>query len=315
MGVVRVDRAINVLTSSTPYRYVSSAPGEPRTRTRLHAGVDFPGQVGEIVLAMAPGVVRGAWASVTAGRGTRPIDVSPGRRRVTRARDIKDLAIGFGAGLYVELVHAPLGDGSLPGGELPLHTRYLHLDSILVNTGDPVDVGQPIGTLGSSGIARAHVHLHFETFLARRDAPVDAFYCLDPRGFQRWTSSRQLGSLRSDVPSTARWLAWPITAWVATPCFPASATARGRVGVDKPRALVGAPPVPRLPPEYPGDPGVPLVAIGPPTPVVIGRPQPHVVATTSPASPPTAHPLGPSRAGLGPLLATGAGLLALMRSR
>jgi murein DD-endopeptidase MepM/ murein hydrolase activator NlpD len=79
----------------------------------------------------------------------------------------------FGFGLVVELVHS--------GGVV---TRYAHCRSSLVRAGDQVAMGQPIATVGSSGLATSP-HLHFEvlfkgravdpvTFLARTRTPTDS---------------------------------------------------------------------------------------------------------------------------------------------
>ena len=49
-------------------------------------------------------------------------------------------------------------------------TRYAHLDTVLVNSGDPVTYGQQIGTMGSTGRATAP-NLHFE--IIEDGLPVD----------------------------------------------------------------------------------------------------------------------------------------------
>jgi murein DD-endopeptidase MepM/ murein hydrolase activator NlpD len=69
---------------------------------------------------------------------------------------------GDGYGLYVDIVH------EYPGGSYL--TRYAHLSSALVPpTGQPVEQGQVIGMMGSTGSAEI-VHLHFE--LRRGDGSV-----------------------------------------------------------------------------------------------------------------------------------------------
>ena len=59
--------------------------------------------------------------------------------------------IGFG--LVIEMVHS--------GGVV---TRYAHLRSSVVHAGDSVTMGQPIATVGESGLATAP-HLHFEVWV------------------------------------------------------------------------------------------------------------------------------------------------------
>jgi murein DD-endopeptidase MepM/ murein hydrolase activator NlpD len=59
----------------------------------------------------------------------------------------------LGFGLMIELVHS--------GGVV---TRYAHCRSALVQRGDTVGIGQPIGTVGESGLATAP-HLHFEVLV------------------------------------------------------------------------------------------------------------------------------------------------------
>lgn len=55
-------------------------------------------------------------------------------------------------GCYVEIYH---DQGYL--------TRYAHLDSVFVNTGDLVYTGQPIGVIGTTG-ASTGIHLHFSVY-------------------------------------------------------------------------------------------------------------------------------------------------------
>ncbi len=57
-----------------------------------------------------------------------------------------------GYGLMVEVRH--------PGD---LTTRYSHLSAVLCGPGDAVDVGQPLGLVGSTGLATGP-HLHFEVW-------------------------------------------------------------------------------------------------------------------------------------------------------
>jgi len=59
----------------------------------------------------------------------------------------------LGFGLVIEMVHS--------GGVV---TRYAHLRSSIVHAGDTVTMGQPIATVGESGLATAP-HLHFEVWV------------------------------------------------------------------------------------------------------------------------------------------------------
>ncbi len=49
-----------------------------------------------------------------------------------------------------------------------VRTRYLHLLQRHVETGDQVVRGQPIGSLGSTGLLASYPHLHFEVRLAEQ---------------------------------------------------------------------------------------------------------------------------------------------------
>lgn len=69
----------------------------------------------------------------------------------------------FGFGLVVELVHS--------GGVV---TRFAHCRSALVKPGDRVQAGQPIATVGSSGLATA-AHLHFEVLVKGKAVDPVAF--------------------------------------------------------------------------------------------------------------------------------------------
>ena len=82
---------------------------------------------------------------VVAPAGTRVHTPADGRvARVERE---------FGYGLYIEIDHG--------GG---VRTRYAHLRSALVEAGQRIDAGTPIGTVGSSGVATGP-HLHYEVWV------------------------------------------------------------------------------------------------------------------------------------------------------
>jgi murein DD-endopeptidase MepM/ murein hydrolase activator NlpD len=66
------------------------------------------------------------------------------------------------AGTYGNLITIRHGDG--------FETRYAHLSAVDVHVGDPIETGQPIGKVGTTGYSTGP-HLHFEV---RHDGkPVD----------------------------------------------------------------------------------------------------------------------------------------------
>ncbi|MES2521605.1 MAG: M23 family metallopeptidase [Gemmatimonadota bacterium] len=90
-------------------------------------------------------------------RPHRGIDVAApsGTRIVAPATGIvASVKRAFGFGLTVELVHS----GNVV-------TRYAHLRSAVVKAGDRVTMGQPIATVGSSGLSTGP-HLHFEVLVS-----------------------------------------------------------------------------------------------------------------------------------------------------
>ncbi|MBN8575643.1 MAG: M23 family metallopeptidase [Cytophagales bacterium] len=82
---------------------------------------------------------------VAAPRGTAVVATAPGRIVTTKR---SDLIAGYGN--YIEIDH---GNGYL--------TRYTHLEEIDVRTGQKIEKGQRIGSVGSSGGSIAP-HLHYE---------------------------------------------------------------------------------------------------------------------------------------------------------
>jgi murein DD-endopeptidase MepM/ murein hydrolase activator NlpD len=63
---------------------------------------------------------------------------------------------------------------------LGLHTLYFHLDSIDVAEGDPVDRGQRVGTVGSTGRATGP-HLHFGALVGAARVDPASLLSLDIR--------------------------------------------------------------------------------------------------------------------------------------
>lgn len=82
---------------------------------------------------------------IAAPRGTGVVATAPGRVLITKK---SELVAGYGH--YVEIDH---GNGYI--------TRYSHLEEIEVRTGQKIEKGQRLGTIGSSGGSIAP-HLHYE---------------------------------------------------------------------------------------------------------------------------------------------------------
>lgn len=209
--VRRVRDFWNALASNAPERWASSGPGVSRA-THPHAGLDLPGRRGEPVHAIGPGRV--LLVGIDSESGHRELSGS----RVYRASTFQSrLKAPYGAGLYVVVDH---GKG--------LHSFYAHLDSVTVQPGQGLRGGQTIGGMGDSGTnpVGGVTHLHLEVFHTFTPRERSTRYCLDPRGWQRWTSRR-------DAWTSGGTKVWPIEGVVVTPCFPQSGTARGVNAVDK----------------------------------------------------------------------------------
>ena len=82
---------------------------------------------------------------IAAPRGTAVLATAPGRVLITKK---SELVAGYGN--YIEIDH---GNGYI--------TRYSHLEDFVVRTGQKVEKGQPIATIGSTGGSIAP-HLHYE---------------------------------------------------------------------------------------------------------------------------------------------------------
>jgi len=111
-----------------------------------HCGVDLAAPQGEVVVAVADGVVE----------------------RVER-----DAAAGRNAGRFVRIAHC---DGTVV-------TRYIHLDTIRreLHPGRHVVAGEPLGTVGRTGVVENFPHLHFA--LSFRTAGGERY--VDPEPFLR----------------------------------------------------------------------------------------------------------------------------------
>ncbi len=112
-----------------------------------HCGVDLAAPLGEPVLAVADGIVE----------------------RVER-----NAAAGGRAGRYVRLAHC---DGTVV-------TRYIHLNTIRkeLRPGRHIAAGEPLGTVGRTGVDEDFPHLHFGLSLR---APDGSERYVDPEPFLR----------------------------------------------------------------------------------------------------------------------------------
>ena len=112
-----------------------------------HCGVDLAAPLGEVVVAVADGVVERVERSAAAGRN---------------------------AGRFVRIAHC---DGTVV-------TRYIHLDTIRreLRPGRHVVAGEPLGTVGRTGVVENFPHLHFA--LSLRGADGRELY-IDPEPFLR----------------------------------------------------------------------------------------------------------------------------------
>jgi len=252
---------VNALTSDTGVRYASQGPGYAR-QVKLHAGADFPGVINEPVLAIQDGVVVGVYVHRSAGAHE---EVS-GRSDLRAARLGKFLA-PYGFGLYVVIMHRPLGVG-VPAS-LPFFTSSHHLNISHVRKGQRVQAGQVIGGVGKSGTnpVGGSTHLHLETFqgASGEAAARDTWFCLNPLGFQRWTPKSS-----GNTKPSSKGLVWSVDRGVITPCFPKSDTPRGVEGVDRPLPTSGGYPVVM----YDGG-QLAVAGAGPPQPTDLRAPPPR----------------------------------------
>lgn len=130
-------------------RVVSSSPGASRDEgLRRHRGVDVEAVYGEPVLAMADGTVFFAGVDLPGlgARGLLPTQM----KRVPRKQ------MGHG-GRFVCIDHV----GALED-EAFLRSCYMHLEEVKVRTGEVVQRGHVLGTVGRTGMKSSAPHLHLE---------------------------------------------------------------------------------------------------------------------------------------------------------
>jgi murein DD-endopeptidase MepM/ murein hydrolase activator NlpD len=167
----------------------------PRGPTRTHNGIDLAGRIGDPVYAADAGIVRDA---------------------------LTVYAPGFsGYGRTVTIDH---DDGT--------HTLYAHLDTVLVQPGQPVPAGELLGTVGKTAFTAADpgavfsdsaAHLHFEAApdhyplapTAPRLDPVA--YILAGRVHPRAAGGGPSAPSAPSYPYFAPWYAPPSASWYAPP--------------------------------------------------------------------------------------------------
>lgn len=114
------------------YGYGSDGPDD---QWRTHHGIDLPNPIGEEVYAAAAGTV---------------IFASDGRSGET---DVFQNSRTYGNVVFIEHDFGYEGQ--------PIYTLYAHLRAALVTAGDRVEMGDPIGLVGNTGVVTGP-HVHFE---------------------------------------------------------------------------------------------------------------------------------------------------------
>lgn len=132
-------------------RVVSSGLGFARgAGERSHRGIDVEAVLGEPVRAITGGRVAFSGVDLPGRRNNAILDPEE-----TNAYPSRELGNG---GRYVCIVHAAIDGQSL-------RSCSMHLDTVEVRAGDPVALGQRLGTVGRSGMKESSPHLHLEMFL------------------------------------------------------------------------------------------------------------------------------------------------------
>lgn len=82
----------------------------------------------------------------------------------------------YGFGHYVVIRHPNVPDAKSPNGQTTLYSTYAHMDGVFVTEGEVVHKGQPIGTVGNTGLVFGSTgyHLYFE--VEKEDAPYHPYW-------------------------------------------------------------------------------------------------------------------------------------------
>ena len=136
---------------ASSYRYGST--GSHRFET--HHGVEFPNAAGVPLVAVAPGIIYYAGSDQAQAFGPQ-----------------KDF---YGNLVVLEIAQ--------PWQDHKVYALYGHMDQVLVQTGQPVNAGGVLGTVGATGVALG-AHLHLET---RLDKPESYW---DTRNPELWLKPR-----------------------------------------------------------------------------------------------------------------------------
>ncbi|MBN1654684.1 MAG: M23 family metallopeptidase [Deltaproteobacteria bacterium] len=137
-------------------RVVSSAMGSERPGGRIHRGIDIESEFGEPVRAIADGRVVFAGVDLPGNRHNERLSLDE-----INSYNRRDLGLG---GRYLCISH------SREDAE-PLVSCYMHLETVEVEYGSQVALGQRIGSVGRTGMLRSSPHLHLE--IHERDQLLD----------------------------------------------------------------------------------------------------------------------------------------------
>ena len=151
-------------------RLFAASPWDYRPGLPAHEGLDFLAAAGEPVYACADGVIT-------------EVDKDP--THVTPDQKSK-----YPYGYFVRIQHAYEGQ--------TYETLYAHLSEVLVNQGQPVEVGQLIGKVGSTGRSTGpHLHLNFKKTGAQTGIYRPGY--VDPLLYLQWPDGWVL-TPRDDAP-------------------------------------------------------------------------------------------------------------------